>query len=819
VLLKKQLESEKTRVNGLQYQKKELERKLKTKETEVQKLKNLSDQYRNLNAMSPTSIQGSHLIELEQLRRELEEARRRIRELEATNVNLAHLLAEKEAIIENMSRENSDLKITFASVNTKVATIKDELTRILTGSLANAPQNSTLANDLGRALSIVEELHGETKTTLENFSQTSHTLATEPNNNTSTSAGTPGATRTHDFDSPSTTSNISIPIKTTSPSPHNHNEDYDKKIKYLYKLLHEKTERIRKLELQLVTTTTTIDKPQDYQYNSTTQSSPAGKDESHHKNFKREYESLTREFMQTKQQVRDLQGQNEQSAEEIYRLKVKLHESRADFSNLSAQMARDVTPQPDLQAVKKQSEQYAQELARMEVRYKMTVESLESDLKTARRRVLDISGDRDLLEKQLNSLKSRVVDFDVEIGSRDDKIVRLSEEVNGFSGECVVLREDLKEKERLLGEEMVKVEEYERKLEDMGAVEKQHQKEVNEMKNQIHKIEKVNEQLRKKLENVEKSKALFESDNEELKKLVEEMEARTGPHIRNDVIEQLSMIILSKDKADTLGDNTKELIRELFGENYSEVIQQYLDRIKELEFRNKKLVQCLKEEVTRTKRILSVRADHAQIVLGILDTLEDIPEDELSLALLVKRDELNNMRPDIETKLSAIDTEHLRVEKQDMLIDRESLIAGKGLYEKAGFVNQDKQGATLFGSTDDEKFLAVDNYVAERDQKQKVKEAHGLKMREIAELNEELKSKLQMQQSQISVLLKENKRFKEGKEGKSPSKTGTIETFQDLCAREPAVSEDIILRNDLLCFLQCESAAVESLLQAKAGEE
>jgi hypothetical protein len=50
----------------------------------------------------------------------------------------------------------------------------------------------------------------------------------------------------------------------------------------------------------------------------------------------------------------------------------------------------------------------------------------------------------------------------------------------------------------------------------------------------------------------------------------------------NAAIEQLSYIILSKDKADLVSRETKSLVEKGFGETFSKIVEAYEDRIAEL---------------------------------------------------------------------------------------------------------------------------------------------------------------------------------------------------------------------------------------------
>lgn len=65
-------------------------------------------------------------------------------------------------------------------------------------------------------------------------------------------------------------------------------------------------------------------------------------------------------------------------------------------------------------------------------------------------------------------------------------------------------------------------------------------------------------------------------------------------------IEQLSLIILSKDKGNTLGDDTKKFIKEVYGENVAKNLNVFDKKLKELFLKNEKLNKELLEEVKST---------------------------------------------------------------------------------------------------------------------------------------------------------------------------------------------------------------------------
>lgn len=65
-------------------------------------------------------------------------------------------------------------------------------------------------------------------------------------------------------------------------------------------------------------------------------------------------------------------------------------------------------------------------------------------------------------------------------------------------------------------------------------------------------------------------------------------------------IEQLSLIILSKDKGNTLGDDTKKFIKEVYGENVAKNLNVFDKKLKELFLKNERLNKELLEEVKST---------------------------------------------------------------------------------------------------------------------------------------------------------------------------------------------------------------------------
>ncbi len=50
----------------------------------------------------------------------------------------------------------------------------------------------------------------------------------------------------------------------------------------------------------------------------------------------------------------------------------------------------------------------------------------------------------------------------------------------------------------------------------------------------------------------------------------------------DEALKELSMIILSKESSDLLDERTKQLIKELFGENFGRIVENYEERIAKL---------------------------------------------------------------------------------------------------------------------------------------------------------------------------------------------------------------------------------------------
>lgn len=64
------------------------------------------------------------------------------------------------------------------------------------------------------------------------------------------------------------------------------------------------------------------------------------------------------------------------------------------------------------------------------------------------------------------------------------------------------------------------------------------------------------------------------------------------------------MIILSKDSATEMNDDTKRLIKEIFPKGFAKNITQYEQRVRSLEEDNKSLLETLKDEMIKTEYYL-----------------------------------------------------------------------------------------------------------------------------------------------------------------------------------------------------------------------
>lgn len=83
--------------------------------------------------------------------------------------------------------------------------------------------------------------------------------------------------------------------------------------------------------------------------------------------------------------------------------------------------------------------------------------------------------------------------------------------------------------------------------------------------------------------------------HETILNLEKQLLSQTNPKINKFVseeqqlVEQLALIILSKDKSNFLGENTKKLIKDVFGDNFSKIVEKYEANIAD---NNKELNLC-----------------------------------------------------------------------------------------------------------------------------------------------------------------------------------------------------------------------------------
>lgn len=336
-----------------------------------------------------------------------------------------------------------------------------------------------------------------------------------------------------------------------------------------------------------------------------------------------ELQTLYRKSTEQIKQLNELLSKKDQ---DLKKLKMKLDEVRQDFNSLSSQLVKENVDGMirgsglEIEQLRKENEEYESNLKKIELRYKVSLDQLESDLASSRKKVLELLDEKSQAE---------------------NTIFRMKEDTKR-------LQEGMHVKELKISELQASLTDIQKQLSDLqNQILKNDASQANQVELQLKASQETIQTLREYHASSESKLAALLIENTELREQLENLElelATVSPSKINEsvlnAIQELSLIILSKEKANTLDFKTKQLVHQIFGDNFSNIVEAYEKQLKVLYSEKQELRDILREEVEKRISGLNSLNDLVDFIFKLAEILLKGDIDELANELHIRHDDL-----------------------------------------------------------------------------------------------------------------------------------------------------------------------------------
>ena len=171
--------------------------------------------------------------------------------------------------------------------------------------------------------------------------------------------------------------------------------------------------------------------------------------------------------------------------------------------------------------------------------------------------------------------------------------------------------------------------------------------------------------------------ASLQIENAELKEQLENLEtelssispAQINESVLN-AIQELSLIILSKEKANTLDFKTKQLVHQIFGDNFSNIVEAYEKQLKGLYSQKHELKEILREEIEKRVSVLNSLTELIDFIFKLAEILVKGDIDELAHELHIRHDDLENLTEKTSEALDEATTSIEDIAKDNLMLER-----------------------------------------------------------------------------------------------------------------------------------------------------
>lgn len=435
------------------------------------------------------------------------------------------------------------------------------------------------------------------------------------------------------------------------------------------------------------------------------------------------------------EQLKEKSDKCDRQEEELTSLRSKLQEVRSDFSSISSQMLRQSSDRDyhsksiilELDELRSKKEIYETELKKLDAKYKASSEQFEIDLAASRDRFLHLLDEKTKMESEVLEVKIEKREILNQLQLKDHKLNEANTILQSYLHELGIFKKNLNLNEG-----------------DMTQI----QQLTDTISENDHTIKVLKEQLR----DFEKTESDLRQENDNLKDKVDIYEAerlqKDNETINQQTLQQLSYIILSKDKTLSLDNTSKTLIKQVFGENCTKLMENYEELIKNLQSDKQRLKDRLNYECEQRIQILLENKELLEVIYNL---------------------DPNN--GDVGDKIQDITTEISNVKGQ---INNDIMSSPKHYHNVFSF----------------------------RESEEKLKRKFNQQMIESKE-TERLKAALDLQKSEKHRALAEKEQYRE-------DLAQSILIIAEL-KEKIGILEGTAQNQDLIGFLQCEAAAFEDV--------
>lgn len=311
---------------------------------------------------------------------------------------------------------------------------------------------------------------------------------------------------------------------------------------------------------------------------------------------------------------------------------------------------------------------------KIETFYRGQVDELESELCDARELIISLIDERNDVDFELTQVRKQRQEFKTQLQSIEIELSRKTLEKDELAHNLELAQKQTHRYSQLLEEEQQKIgmlNVQTSSLQEALGKEKQNQLET------MKKLKKMQDELVLNEKMMEKLLA----ENTELRAKQNYVEEFTDESMKNAIM-SLGMIILSKDMSYTLAPEQRYLIKHVFGEDCSKIIDKYEKKIKELNEKNKELRTNYSAIASITEVWLNEFLNLCDWVESQLDLLQNGDIEEVAENFAQKMTEILSKRKDAQEASSSQKSAlkiaaRFSVKERDESISSTSSIFGK----------------------------------------------------------------------------------------------------------------------------------------------
>jgi chromosome segregation ATPase len=251
---------------------------------------------------------------------------------------------------------------------------------------------------------------------------------------------------------------------------------------------------------------------------------------------------------------------------------------------------------------------------RIETFYRCKIDELDNELSRAKEKILRLIDDKNEYEEELMKLLKERKELKEEIHELDVDKSELQVQIQNIQHDLNLTQREITRQENQLQEDEQKINLLNKQIEGLKDSLKKEKGFNSDALFQLEEYRKEQDRLKVSVENLQ----------DELMQLRYNKECGAIPDLDTTLqaIQQLSLIILSKDKIAFLDPSTRSMIQKVFGENGSKVFEMYEKKLAQLKAEKKEIRDKVRNEITLAMNAMKELNDMYDMIVDISELIE-----------------------------------------------------------------------------------------------------------------------------------------------------------------------------------------------------